>query len=101
MRIVVIGGTRFMGPHVVRGLAERGHQVTVFHRGAGCHDGSHIHGDRMALPPGLHGDLVVDMWCMTEAHARAAAEHFRDERYVVMSSGDVYRQYDGLRRRLT
>ncbi len=32
MRILVIGGTRFMGPLAVRILSEQGHEVTVFHR---------------------------------------------------------------------
>ena len=50
MRILVIGGTRFTGPLVVSGLVERGHEVSVFHRG------EHEHAD---LPPQvrhLHGD---------------------------------------------
>jgi nucleoside-diphosphate-sugar epimerase len=97
MRIVVIGGTRFMGPHVVRLLA--GHDVTLFHRGTNCKDTTHLHGDRMHLPRDLHGDVVVDMCCMTEAHAQTAAKYFRDERLVVISSADVYRNYDGLRGR--
>ena len=33
MRILVIGGTNFMGPLVVRSLSEQGHEVTVFHLG--------------------------------------------------------------------
>ena len=101
MRIVVIGGTRFMGPLVVRSLTSAGHEVIVFHRGADCKESSHVHGDRMQLPRDLHGDVVVDMWCMTEAHAKTAKEHFRGERYVVISSADVYRNYDGLRGRYT
>ena len=99
MRIIVIGGTRFMGPHVVRNLAGAGHDVTVFHRGTDCKEIAHVHGDRMQLPRDLRGDVVVDMWCMTEAHAKAAKEHFRSERYIVISSADVYRNYDGLRGR--
>lgn len=97
MRIVVIGGTHFIGPHVVAGL--KGHHVVVVHRGRGCTDASHIHADRMRLPPGLQAGVVIDMWCMIEAHAHSLIDDFRDARLVVMSSGDVYRNYDGLRGR--
>ena len=33
MRTLVIGGTNFMGPLVVRSLSKQGHEITVFHRG--------------------------------------------------------------------
>jgi nucleoside-diphosphate-sugar epimerase len=33
MRVLILGGTRFIGPPVVRCLVEQGHSVTVFHRG--------------------------------------------------------------------
>ncbi len=33
MRVLVIGGTRFIGRHTVPALLDRGHEVTVFHRG--------------------------------------------------------------------
>jgi nucleoside-diphosphate-sugar epimerase len=100
MRIVVIGGTRFIGPHVVARLAGAGHEVIVFHRGESERVDTavrHIHGDRAQLPADLHGDLVIDMWCMTEEHACGLVDHFRNERLIVISSGDVYRQYSGLR----
>jgi len=98
MRVIVIGGTRFSGPHIVRRFLERGDDVVVVHRGTNCSDTSHVHCDRRELPRDLHGHLVIDMCCMNEGDARAAAEHFWHERYVVISSGDVYRNYDGLQR---
>ncbi|HQL24310.1 MAG TPA: NAD-dependent epimerase/dehydratase family protein, partial [candidate division Zixibacteria bacterium] len=71
MNILIIGGTRFMGPVVAAQLLADGHRVTVFHRGeteqdvpAGVH---HIHGDRGRLADyrrqweRLRPDVVLDM----------------------------------------
>jgi len=33
MRMLLIGASGFIGPHVVRGLVDGGHEVAVFHRG--------------------------------------------------------------------
>ncbi|WP_353936577.1 NAD-dependent epimerase/dehydratase family protein [uncultured Brevibacillus sp.] len=33
MRILLLGGTRFIGPHVVKRLAEYGHELAIFNRG--------------------------------------------------------------------
>lgn len=33
MRVLLIGGTRFIGPFVVGRLVDLGHEVTIFHRG--------------------------------------------------------------------
>lgn len=33
MKVLVIGGTNFIDPYVVRQLVEMGHEVTVFNRG--------------------------------------------------------------------
>jgi nucleoside-diphosphate-sugar epimerase len=33
MKVLIIGGTNFIGPPVVRRLTDLGHQVAVFHRG--------------------------------------------------------------------
>ena len=49
-RTLVVGGTGPTGPFIVNGLRERGHQVTIFHRGTHeipeiPDDVAHIHGD--------------------------------------------------------
>ena len=33
MKLLVLGGTNFSGPRVVRPLAKRGNELTIFHRG--------------------------------------------------------------------
>jgi hypothetical protein len=33
MRVLIIGGTKFIGPHVVRQFVDQGHDVLLYHRG--------------------------------------------------------------------
>ena len=33
MRVLILGGTRFIGPVIAKALAAQGHSVAVFHRG--------------------------------------------------------------------
>lgn len=107
MRVLVIGGTRFIGPHVVRGLVELGHEVTVFHRGDNelALDPAvrHVHSPSAAMPVTTFPrelthpspDMVIHMIPMGENDTRAAVELFRgiSQRLVCVSSGDVYRAY--------
>lgn len=107
MRITMIGGTRFIGPHVARQLAARGHSITVYHRG--LHNIASCEGVREVLSPEAafpvmrfaseltraDPDVVIHMVPMGEADARAAVEAFsgRAGRTVAVGSGDVYRAY--------
>jgi len=107
MNILVIGGTRFIGAHVVRQFADAGHTVTVYHRGE--HETQlpdsvrHVRRAEAAMPVRSfpaelltpEPDVVVHMIAMGEADARAAVEFFRGHagRVVWISSGDVYLAY--------
>ncbi|MEV5309092.1 SDR family oxidoreductase [Streptomyces sp. NPDC052610] len=99
MRLLVLGGTEFVGRAVVDAALERGWEVTVFHRGRHpASDGVRaLHGDRTA-PDGLAAlaegewDAVVDTWSAAPRAVRDAARLLRGRaaRYVYVSSCSVY-----------
>jgi nucleoside-diphosphate-sugar epimerase len=105
MRILIIGGTRFIGPRVAEQLLACGHEVSLFHRGQTEADlpapVNHIYGDRRDLPSfksqfkSLAPDVVVDMICYNEREASSLMQTFEGVagRVVVVSSMDVYRAY--------
>ncbi len=107
MRILVVGGTRFIGPFVVSELQELRHEVTLFHRGqtGSAESGvAEIIGDRRKLTEhadklrAFQADVVLDMIAVIEEDARQFAEVFIGyaKRVVVVSSMDVYRAYGRL-----
>lgn len=113
MRVLAIGATGFIGPHVVRLLAKQGHNVSILHRGETSanlpQEVQHIFGDRDDLA-GLklelerfRPDVVLDLIPYTGAQAEKVVETFRGlaRRVVAVSSADVYRNYDGLRGKST
>src|SRR5579859_2895289 len=109
MRILVIGGTSFIGRSMVTQLAEQGHKVTVFHRGITehdlPHDITHLHGTLADLSHFAHEiaqlapDVVIHMLLGTQAEAEQAVQMFRGvaQRLVVASSVDVYQAYGRVR----
>ena len=101
MRILVVGGTGFIGSRVTRELIRRGHELTVFHRGRtkSPPGAEEVVGDRRRL--GDHTDalrsqrpdVVVDVVLSSGRSARELAEVFlgHARRLVALSSMDVYR----------
>jgi nucleoside-diphosphate-sugar epimerase len=110
MRVLIIGGTNFIGPHVVTLLHQLGHEITLYHRGQHEPDlppaVRHIHSPRAGIPV-LHlpsslsdppPEVVLQMFPVGEDDARAAIARFAGvaRRIVAISSGDVYRAYGRL-----
>jgi nucleoside-diphosphate-sugar epimerase len=67
VKLLVLGGTKFLGRHLVEAALDRGHDVVLFHRGqtgAGLFPTlEHVIGDRDGGLEGLHGrtfDAVLD-----------------------------------------
>jgi nucleoside-diphosphate-sugar epimerase len=107
MRIAILGGTRFIGRAVVERLVGEGHELLVVHRGehepadlpavahahVDRHDGSALAG---ALKP-FDVEGLVDISGMNAVAADAALGAVGPGvKLVAISSGDVYRAYDGL-----
>lgn len=105
MRVLIIGGTGFIGQRIVRGLVEKHHEVRVFHRGTTTaalpQSVSHIQGERAELPrfaPLFRAwapDVVLDTFAYDRddlALVNRATEGIPC-RFVLLSSLDVYRAY--------
>jgi nucleoside-diphosphate-sugar epimerase len=119
MKILILGGTLFVGPEIVRQLAAEGHRVWMYHRGETPFPGEGEGGT--GLPPGvkhiyaelsslatyrevlryLAFDAVIHMRAMSGMDARSAIDVFSGHtgRMVVASSQDVYAAFGGLLRK--
>jgi 2'-hydroxyisoflavone reductase len=106
LRILILGGTGFTGPHQVGYALARGHHITVFNRGrrqAGLPasveqlvgDRNEVNGLaslRAAVAGGTKWDVVIDNPTTLPFWVRDAAEVLRDavEQYVFISTISVY-----------
>lgn len=108
MKVLIIGGTRNLGPSLVKKFLERGDSVAVFNRGITPNtlprEVEHLKGDRM-IPEQLRAavrerdfDVVVDTTLYKGNEANAAIEIFSGHagRYIFISTGQVYLVREGL-----
>src|SRR5687768_1503047 len=99
MRLLVLGGTRFLGRAIVDAALERGHELTLFNRGrtnAGLfREVEQIRGDRTTDLSSLDGrdwDSVLDVATFLPRAVRLSVEALegRVGRYVYVSSISAY-----------
>jgi nucleoside-diphosphate-sugar epimerase len=96
LKLLVLGGTGFLGRAVVETAVEQGHEVTLFNRGKTnpelFPELERLRGDRAVDPiPSGAWDGVIDTSGLLPGVVRASAEALRDsQRYLFVSSISVY-----------
>ena len=103
LSILVLGGTGFIGPHMVQTALDRGHTVTLFNRGR---TNTHLFptveklvGDRNGELDALSGrtwDVVIDNSGYFPSHVRMSAEALRGsvDHYLFTSTIDAYKDFN-------
>ncbi len=108
MRVIVLGGTWFVGRAITEALMSAGHTVLIVHRGVSEPTDlprvQHLHAERSTWPAhasefaAFQADAAVDVSAGNGASARAALSALPPGiRLVALSSIDVYRAYEALR----
>jgi 2'-hydroxyisoflavone reductase len=103
MKLLIIGGTVFLGKHLVEAALASGHEVKMFNRGV--HDDGlfleveRLRGDRREDLSALRGrrfDAVIDTCGYVPGAVRASARLLSDtvEHYTFISSQSVYANFD-------
>jgi 2'-hydroxyisoflavone reductase len=102
LKILILGGTRFIGPHVVELARAHGHEVTLFNRGktnvARVTGVEVLHGDRNGQLDALAGgkwDAVLDTSAFVPRIVKLSAELLKDSvsHYVYVSSISAYASF--------
>lgn len=102
MNLLILGGTGFIGPHLVRYAMSRGHKVTIFTRGRADGDlpagVTRLIGDRNGQLGALAGgrwDAVVDDSATNPEWVKQSTALLKDSvgRYLFTSSTGVYYPY--------
>ena len=102
MRVLVLGGTQFVGRHIVEALLETGHVLSILTRGASRDElparVERLRGDRdggafgLSALKGRSWDICVDVSGYTPRQVRPSAEMLSASvnRYVFISAVSVY-----------
>ncbi|MGG3538717.1 SDR family oxidoreductase [Bacillus tropicus] len=101
MKILILGGTRFLGRAFVEEALQRGHEVTLFNRGTNKEifpEVEQLIGDRNDDVSSLVNrkwDVVVDTCGFSPHHIRNVGEVLKDsiEHYIFISSLSVYKDW--------
>lgn len=108
LRVLILGGTRFLGIHLTEAALARGHEVTFFNRGrtraelfpqikrlVGDRDGVNLGG--LTALEGQPFDAVIDTSGYVPRHVRLSAELLAAQapHYLFISTVSVYQDFKG------
>jgi 2'-hydroxyisoflavone reductase len=102
LKVLILGGTGFIGPHFIDALTAGGHKITLFNRGKRDPEVKpgieQLLGDRNGQIDTLKGrdwDVVIDNSGYTPSQVKATAELLKDHvrRYIFISSIAVYANF--------
>jgi 2'-hydroxyisoflavone reductase len=102
LKLLILGGTAFLGPHTVAAARARGHEVTLFNRGKTnpelFPDLEKLRGDRdgdLSALVGRTWDAVIDTSGYVPRHVRLSAELLAPSvaHYLFISTISVYKDY--------
>lgn len=102
LNILILGGTGFIGPHLVKYAMERGHKLTLFNRGrTNTHlfpDVEKLVGDRndnLKALEGRHWDAVIDNSGYTPLQVGLSVNLLKNacDQYLFTSTRSVYTDY--------
>lgn len=105
MKLLIIGGSGFLGRYLVDAALKHGHNVTVFNRGRNNnvlgHEVEKLIGDRkdnLEVLKGRQWDAVIDTCGMTPWEVKLSVSLLADnvEHYTFISSMSVYSKLDKL-----
>ena len=105
MRILIMGGTRFIGVYLTKALVEQGHELVLFNRGkkpAPIEGIQQIHGDRQDIEQLTEKlkeeqfDVIYDNNGRELSDTKPLVELFKDQvkQFVYVSSAGVYLKSD-------
>ena len=102
MNILILGGTGFIGPHLVQHALDRGHRITLFNRGrTNTHlfpEVEKLVGDRnddLSALEGRRWDAVIDNSGYTPQQVRLSVDLLRNncDQYLFTSTRAVYTDF--------
>lgn len=102
LSLLILGGTRFVGPHFIEAARAHGHSIAIFNRGrtnvGRVKDVEVLNGDRNGQLDALKGrkwDAVLDTSGYVPRHVRLSAELLADNvaHYLFVSSVSVYASF--------